>query len=94
MHNYVMTKYDLHEIPLSVPVDTIRVGNKYGTTELKPGPLVVAYQIEPIILIYIQMNQECGKPMTRFYFIYCANYLINGSTLVTVMNIFHKSDSK
>ena len=50
LHNYVMTKYDLHETSLSIPVDTIRGGAKNGTTVLKPGPLAIAYKIEPIIL--------------------------------------------
>ena len=45
LHNCVMTKYDLHEIPFSIPVDTIRGQSKYGTNELKTGPLSVAYQI-------------------------------------------------
>ena len=53
LHNYVMTKYDLHETSFSTPVDTILGQAKYGKTALKPGPLAVAYQIEPIILRYI-----------------------------------------
>ena len=57
LHNYVMTKYDLHETSLSIPVDIITGRAKYGTTALKPGPLAVAYQIEPIILRYIEMKQ-------------------------------------
>ena len=63
LHNYVMTKYDLHKTPFSIPVDTIIGQAKYGTTALKPGPLAVAYQIEPIILRYIQMKHKCGQPM-------------------------------
>ena len=61
---YVITKYDLHEISFSITVDTIIGRDKYGTTELKPGPLYVAYQYKQIILIYILMKQECGQPMT------------------------------
>ena len=64
LHNYVMTKYDLHETSFSITVDTIRGQAKYGTTALKPGHLAVAYKIELIILRYIQMKQECGQPMT------------------------------
>ena len=64
LHNYVMTKYDLHETSFSIPVDTIRGRAKYGTTALKPGPLAVAYQIELIVLGYIQMKQECGQLMS------------------------------
>ena len=92
LHNYVMTKYDLHETPFSIPVDTIRGRSKYETTALKPGPLSVAYQIEPIIFRYIQMNQECGHTMTRLDVIDCANSLITVSTLVTAMNRFHQSN--
>ena len=89
-----MTKYDIHETSLSIPVDTIIGLSQYGTTALKPGPLSVAYQIEPIVLRYIQMKQECGQPITRLDFIDCAKYLITGSTLVTAMNRFHRSNSK
>ena len=60
LHNYVMTKYDLHETSLSIHVDTIIGRSKYGTTALKPAPLVFPYKIKPIILRYIQMKQECG----------------------------------
>ena len=56
LHNHFMTKYDLHETPFSIPFDTIRGRSKYGTTALKPGPLAVSYQIELIILRYIQMK--------------------------------------
>ena len=52
-----MIKYDLHETSLYIPVDTIRGREKDGKTLLKLGPLAVAYQIEPIILRYTQMNQ-------------------------------------
>ena len=92
LHNHVMTKYDLHETSFSIPIDTIRGRSKYGTTALKPGPLAVAYQIEPIILRYIEMKQECGQPMTRLDVIDCAKSLITGSTLVTAMNRFHHSN--
>ena len=40
------------------------------------------------------MKQYYGQPMTRHYVIDCANSLITGSTLVTAMNCFHKSNSK
>ena len=40
------------------------------------------------------MKQECGQPMNRLDVIYCANSLINGSTLVTAMNCFHQPNSK
>ena len=30
LHNYIMTKYDLHEKSFSIPVDTIRGQAKYG----------------------------------------------------------------
>ena len=60
-----MTNYDLNETSLSITVDTIIGKSKYGTTSLKTGPLSVAYQIEPIIFRYIEMNQECGQPMTQ-----------------------------
>ena len=63
-HIYVITKYDLRDISFSIPVDTIIGRDKYGTTELKPGPLYVAYQYKQIIFIYILMKQECGQPMT------------------------------
>ena len=89
-----MTKYDRHEISFSIPVDKIIGRSKYETTALKPGPLAVSYQSEPIILRYIQMNQECGQPMTRLDVIYWDNSLITGSTLVTAMNIFHRSNSE
>ena len=89
-----MSKYDLHETSFSIPTDTIRGRSKYGTPDLKPGPLAVAYQIGPIILRYIEMNQECGHPMTRLDVIDCENYLITGSTLLTAMNRFHCSNSK
>ena len=68
--------------------------HKYRTTALKPGPLAVSYQIEPIVLRYIRMKQECGKSMTWHDVIDCAKSLIAGSTLVTVMNLFHQFDSK
>ena len=55
-----MTKYDIHETLLSIPVDTIIVQVKYVTNSLKPGPLDFAYQIEPVTLRYIRMKQECG----------------------------------
>ena len=64
LHNYVMTKYDLHETSFSITVDTIRGQSKYVTTALKPGQLTVAYKIELIILRYIQMKQEYGQSMT------------------------------
>ena len=94
LHNYVMTNYDIHETSFSIPVDTIRGRSKYGTTALKPGPLDVAYQIELVILRYIQIKQECGQAMTRLDVIDCANSLITGSTLVTAMNCFCQSNSK
>ena len=78
LHNHVMTKYDLHEISFSIPVDKIRGRSKYGTTALKPGPLAVSYQIEPIILRYIEMKQDCGQPMNQLDVIDCANSLIIG----------------
>ena len=53
LHKYDMAKYDIHETSFSVPVDAIIGRAKYGTNALKPGPLDVAYQIEPIILRYI-----------------------------------------
>ena len=56
LHNLVMTKYNPHETSFSIPVDTIRGKSKYGTTALKLGPLAVAYQIEHIILRYIEMK--------------------------------------
>ena len=89
-----MTNYDLHAKSLSIPVDTIIGRAKYGTTALKPGPLAVAYQIERIVLRYIEMKQECGRPMTRLDVIDCVNSLITGSTLVTALNRFHHSNSK
>ena len=55
LQNHVMTKYDLHDTSFSIPVDTIIGQYKYGTTAFKPGPLAFAYQIEPIILRYIEM---------------------------------------
>ena len=94
LHNYVMTKYGIHEASFSFPIDTTRGRAKYGTTALKPGPLVVAYQIEPIILRYTRMKQECGQKMTRHDVIDCANSLITGSTLVTTTNHFHQSNSR
>ena len=94
LHNYAMTKYDLHETSFYIPIDRIRGRAKYGKIVLKPGPLTVAYQIEPILLRYIQMKQECGQPMTRHDVIDCANSLITGSTLVTAINRFHQSNSK
>ena len=94
LHNYATTKYDIHETSLSITVDKIRGRAKYGTTALKPGPLAVAYQIEPIILRYIEMKQECGQPMTQLDVIDCAKSLITGSTLVTSTNRFHQSNSK
>ena len=45
LHNHVMTKYDLHETSLSIPVDTIIGRAKYVTTALNTGPFAVAYQI-------------------------------------------------
>ena len=92
LHNHFMTKYDLNETSFSTPVDTIRERYKYGTTALKPGILAVAYQIEPIILRYIEMKQEYGHPMTRLDVIDSANPLITRSTLVTAMNRFHHSN--
>ena len=89
-----MTKYDIHETKFSTPVDKIRGGYKYRTTELKIWPLAVSYQIEPLILRYIEMKQECGQSMTQHDVIDCANSLITVSTLVTAMNRFHQSDSK
>ena len=94
LHNYVMTNYDLHETSLSIPVDTTRGRTKYGTTEFKPWPLDFAYQIEPIILRYIQMKQYCSQTMTRHDVIDCASSLVTGSTLITAMNILHQSNSK
>ena len=93
-HNHIMTNYDPHETSLSIPVDAIRGQAKYGTTALKTGPLAVAYQIEWIVLRYIEMNQECGQPMTRLYVIDCENSLITVSTLVTAMNLFYRYNSK
>ena len=58
------------------PVGKIIRREKYGTTELKPGPLAVSYYIELIILIYIQMKQDHGQTMTLFEMIDCANSLI------------------
>ena len=94
LHNYAMAKYDLRETSFYISVDTIRGRDKYGTTALKPGPLSVAYQIEPVILRYTQIKQECGHPMTRLDVIDCVDSLITGSTLVTGMNHFHQSNSK
>ena len=94
LHNHVMTKYDIHETSFSIPVDTIRGWSKYGTTALKPGPLAFAYQIQPIILRYIEMKQECGQPMTQLDIIDCANSLITGSNIATTMNCFRHSNSK
>ena len=78
LHKYFMTKCDIHEISFSITIDTIRGRAKDGTTKLKPGPLVVAYQIEPIIFRYIKMKQECGQTMKRNHVIDCANSLITG----------------
>ena len=89
-----MIKYDIQETSLYIPIDTIRGLKKYETTVLKSGPLSVAYQISPILLIYIQMEQECGQAMTRNDFINCANSLITVSTHVTVMNHFNQSNPK
>ena len=89
-----MAKYDIHETSFSVPVDAIIGRAKYGTNALKPGPLDVAYKIEPIILRYIEMKQDCGKPMTRLEVIDCVNSLITGSTLVTATNSFHHLNYK
>ena len=89
-----MTKYDLHETSFSIPVDTTRGRSIYETTALKPGPLAVAYQIEPITLRYVEMKQECGQPMNRLDIIYCANSLITVSTLITAMRCFNHSNSK
>ena len=94
LQKHVITKYDLHEKSFSIPVDTIKGREKYLTTALKPGPLDVAYQIEPIILRYIEMNQDCGQTMTWLDVINCENSLITGSTLVTTMNRFRHSNSK
>ena len=94
LHNHAMTKYDLHETSLSIPVDTIRGQAKYGTTALKPGPFAVPYQIEPIILRYTEIKQECCQPMTQFEVIDCANSLITGSTIVTTISCLHHSNSK
>ena len=52
-----MTKYDINETSFSITVDTIRGQSKYVTTVLKPGFLDIAYQIEPIILRYIEKKQ-------------------------------------
>ena len=57
LHNHVMIKYDLHDTSLFFPVDTVIGESKYGTTVLKPGPLAVAYQVEPIILRYTEIKQ-------------------------------------
>ena len=73
-----MTNYDINETSFSITVDTIIERAKHGTTALKPGPLAFAYQIEPIILRYIEMNQECAQPMILLYVIDCANSLIPG----------------
>ena len=89
-----MTKYDLNDTSLSIPIDTIIGRSKYGTTLLKSGPLAVAYQIEPIIFRYIGIKQECGQTMNLFDVIDCDNSLITGSTLVTAMNFFHQSNLK
>ena len=89
LHNHVMTNYDLHETSFFILIDTIIGRPKYGTTALKSGPLAAAYQIEPIILRYIEMKQECGQPMTRLDIIDFVNSLITGSTLLTAMNLFH-----
>ena len=94
LHNYVMTEYDLHDTALSNPVYTFRGRAKYGTTELKPSPFAVSYQIEPIILRYIQTKQECGQPMTQFDVIYCDKSLITVSTIVTAINHFRQSNSQ
>ena len=94
LHNHFMTKYDLHETSFSILVDTIRGRYKYVTTALKPGPLAVAFQIEPIILRYIEMKQECGQPMTLLDVIDCVNSLITGSTLVTAIHCFCHYSSK
>ena len=88
-----MTKYDIHETLLSIPVDTIIVQVKYVTNLLKPGPLDFAYQIESTILRYIWINQDCGQTMTRNDVTDCATYLITGSTLVTAMNHFYQYNS-
>ena len=92
LYIHVMTKYDLHETLFYTPVSTIRGRFIYGTTALKPGPLAVAYQIEPIILRYIEINPECGQPMNRLYVVDYAKSLITGSNLVNAMNRFHHSN--
>ena len=94
LHKYVINKYDIHETSFSTPTDTIRGRAKYGTTLLKLGPLAVDYQIELIILRYIETKQQCDQPTNRLDVINCANSLITGSTLVTAMNHFHHSNSK
>ena len=92
LHNHVMTKYDLHETSLYIHIGKIIGRSKYGTTDLKPGPLAAAYQIELIILRYIEIKQECGQLVTRLDVIDCENSLITGSTLATAMNSFHQSN--
>ena len=94
LHNYVITKYDLQETSFYTPIDKIRGWAKYGTTALKPWLLAVGTQIENIILRYIQLKQKGGQPTTQNDVIDIANYLINGSTLVTTMNRFYQSNSK
>ena len=94
LHNYVMTDYDLHETSFSISFDTIIRRSKHGTSASKTETLDVAYKIEPIILRYIKMKQECGQTTTRFDIIDCANSLVTGSTLVTAMNCFHQFHSK
>ena len=91
LHNYVMTKYDPHETSFAIPVGKSIGQSKYRTTALKPGPLAVTYQIEPIILRYIQMKQQT---MAQLNIIDNANSLITVSNIVTVTNCFHKSNSK
>ena len=94
LHNHVITKYDIHETLFFLPIDRIRGRSKYRKTAIKTGHLDVAYQIEPIILRYIEMKQEFGQTMIRLDVIDCVDSLITGSTLVTAMNRFHHSNSK
>ena len=78
LHNHVVIKYYFMKKLFSIPIDTIREQDKYGTTALKPGNLAVSYQNEPTTLRYIEMKQECGQPMIRLDVIDCENSLIIG----------------
>ena len=89
-----MTKYDINERSLSIPIDTIRGQSKYGKTSLKPGLLAASYKMEPIVYIYIQVKKECGKLTTQCDVIDCANSFITGSTPVTVTNLFDQYNLK